>query len=527
MMKLRMLVSGAMVLGLMYGAGCRKPADDVPDSAKAQQPEEVSEPATMESVVAEIEELKSGKGHDAVISRLKEMVESDEFAPLKMNIAGMMIDEYLAEEELRVVQDTYLKLAAEDEVIARAGYGRVLQASTTTNSADIVSWYEKILAAPVSDSMKTHTWQFLVSSQSDKKSIQPFVERLDEILSLSEPGGSFGVLRAITSVGLKTGDYEGLANLIAAVRERAADKSDLIHLMLQTECEAMLQQGKLDDVAAFLSANAEALGDSALRGLTVKTLRRCGADGNDELAAKLVESAYAAGDKYPSTRNAVASILVRNAGKSKKPELFLSQIERAIGAGVPVPQLIAVLRDGFYMVMTAGNAEYQKSCMELVAKLNGGDGLSESTHQSLALLLLDGAFYQNDFRSAYKVIKDGVPGYDEKWHEEMADKVGAHLALQEGRSEDAIALFRKHMARVEAWTEPVINPTNGARMTREAVMGFNEKRIGDIYSKMEGHADDAKASYLKSREWYNKAIAAAKPGSIERKIAEEELAQVP
>jgi hypothetical protein len=83
------------------------------------------------------------------------------------------------------------------------------------------------------------------------------------------------------------------------------------------------------------------------------------------------------------------------------------------------------------------------------------------------------------------------------------------------------------MARVDAWTEPVINPANGAGMTREAVLGFNEKRIGDIYSKMEGHAEDAAAAYLRSREWYNKAIAAAKPGSIERKIAEKELAQVP
>ena len=526
MMKLRMLVSGMMVLGLMFGAGCRKSANDVPDSDSAQT-EVVPEPLTMEMITAEIEKVKSGDGHDAVIVRLKEMVSSDEYAPFKMNIARMLIDEYLAEEEISFVQNAFLKLAAEDEDIARAGYGKVMQASTTTNSADVAAWYEKILVSPVSDSMKGYTWQLLVQSYSDAESIQPLVERLDEILSLSEPGASFGVIRVIISVGLKTGDYEGLANLIAAVRERAADKTELVHLMLQAEADVLLQQGQLEKTAEFLSLNAEALGDSALHRLTVKALHRCAADKNDALAAKLVENAYAGGNKYPSTRNAVALILVRNAGKSKKPELFLSQIKRAIDAGVSVPQLIAVLRDGFYMVMTAGNAEYQKSCMELVAKLNGEDGLSESTHQSLALLLLDGAFYQNDFRAAYKVIKDGVPGYDEKWHEEMADKVGAHLALQEGRSEDAIALFRKHMARVEAWTEPVINPTNGARMTREAVMGFNEKRIGDIYSKMDGHAEDAKASYLKSREWYNKAIAAAKPGSIERKIAEEELAQIP
>ncbi len=83
------------------------------------------------------------------------------------------------------------------------------------------------------------------------------------------------------------------------------------------------------------------------------------------------------------------------------------------------------------------------------------------------------------------------------------------------------------MERVNAWTDPVINPTNGARMTREAVLGFNEKRIGDIYNGMEGHADDAQAAYLRARDWYTKAIASFEEGSIEYKLAVEELSMVP
>jgi hypothetical protein len=178
------------------------------------------------------------------------------------------------------------------------------------------------------------------------------------------------------------------------------------------------------------------------------------------------------------------------------------------------------------MVMMSGDADLQKRCVALVEKINAAD-LSDSLHESLLLLLLDGAFYRNDFKQAYEIVKAGIPGYDEKWHAEMKDKVGAHLALQEGRKSDAIALFRKHMERVAAWTEPVMNPTNGAMMTREAVLGFNEKRIGDIYAGMDGHAEEAKAAYGRARDWYNKAISSAKPGSIEQKLAKEELALVP
>ncbi|MBT3192802.1 MAG: hypothetical protein HN341_09635 [Verrucomicrobia bacterium] len=109
----------------------------------------------------------------------------------------------------------------------------------------------------------------------------------------------------------------------------------------------------------------------------------------------------------------------------------------------------------------------------------------------------------------------------------MKDKVGAHLALQEGRPSDAIELFRKHMVRVAAWEAPVVNPENGAKMTREAVLGFNEKRLGDIYIGMDGHAADAGAAYARARDWYQKALADLEPGTIEFKSATDELSRVP
>jgi len=109
----------------------------------------------------------------------------------------------------------------------------------------------------------------------------------------------------------------------------------------------------------------------------------------------------------------------------------------------------------------------------------------------------------------------------------MTDKVGAHLALQENRPEDAVALFRKHMERVLAWTAPVMNPENGAKMIKEAVMGFNEKRIGDIYAGMEGRGEDAQAAYGRARNWYQKALELLEPDSLEHKQATAELAAVP
>ena len=125
------------------------------------------------------------------------------------------------------------------------------------------------------------------------------------------------------------------------------------------------------------------------------------------------------------------------------------------------------------------------------------------------------------------LLEKGITGHDEHWHSELKDKVGAHLALAEGRHEDAIKLFRVHMARVEVWEQPVVNPEDQTKMTKEAVLGFNEKRIGDIYSEMGSRSEDAKAAYARARGWYQMALSKLEPDSAEHATATAELALVP
>jgi len=519
-MRLQTLVIVVLAVGIGLGSGCRKRNDTESSTETADQ-------ITIDQILSDIDSVKKTEGHDAAVALMKDMIKSDDYHFFKVNIAEMLINECLEEDNVVVAQNVYLQMAAADESIARSGFTIVARASTTTNVADIIDWYEKILVAPVSPAMKSHTWMMLVKAHAGDESLNVLLDRLDEILELSGSGASAGVLNSMVSVGLGMPDYDGLELLIAAVRERAADRQDLMQLMLVTEGNVLLQQGNLKGAEEFIAANAAEMGDVAVRKMSLELLKRCIQEKNSAVAEALVASIYAAGGEYPTARNAVAALWIRNAVDDKNPEIFLNRVNKAIDLGCDAASLLSGFRQGFYMVMMSGNSDLQKKCIALNEKLNAVAGLSDSLHESLLLLSLDGAFYRNDFKYAYKIIENGIPGHDEEWHIEMKDKVGAHLALQEGRKSDAIELFRKHMARVEAWAEPVMNPTNGAMMTREAVLGFNEKRIGDIYAGMEGHTEDAKAAYSRARDWYNKAIAAAKPGSIEQKIAKEELALVP
>ncbi len=523
MMKMRLVAMVLLVVGFGVVGGCGRGTSESKPDVEPQEDVVVDQQVVLESLMKEIDALDGG----AAIERMKEIVADKEYAMLKPSIAERLISTILQENDLMAAQDAYLKLAAEDEVIAKAGYGQLLQASTTTNAVDVTGWYEKILLAPVSGSMKAHTWTLVVRSQADAETIMPLVERLDEIVALPENPQSHNVLVAITRHGVAISDFAGLKALTDAVISSVPERSDLVLLMLVTEGDVLLKQGMLAEVETFLVKNGDKLDDGMTKAMVLKLIRASMAKKDDAMAERLAVASLANGEMKPQTRNAVARTWIQNATDIKNPEAFSKRINAALAGGYPQSQLASVFRDGFYMVMTSGNSEIQKSCMDLAQKMYGSNEMSDSARQSIALLLLDGAFYRNDFRAAYELVKGGIPGYDETWHVEMSDKVGAHLALQEKRPADAIALFRKHMERVDGWTEPVINPVNGARMTREAVLGFNEKRIGDIYNGMEGHAEDAKNAYLRSRDWYQKAIAASKEGSIEYKLAVEELEMVP
>lgn len=525
MRTLRMINVVLMVVALSIVAGCGRKDVDEKSAPKTQQTEnDAVDPAVvMKELMTKINSLDD----KAAIKRLKELIKDDQYTKIKPDLARRLLKMVLDKNGLQTTQDLYLKMSAEDETVARAGYAFVLDASSSTNSVDVVKWYNKILAAPVPAPMKAYTWSLLIRSYGDSDSIMPLVARLDEILRLPQKSQSLHVLSALINQGVSLKDYEGVNNLLDSIKNKAPERKDLSVLALMAEGDLLLKKGMLKEADIFLDTNRNKLGDNGCKRMSMNLLRACIANKNSELAEKLVLSVYSNAETNPLTRNAIAHIWIHNSIESKDVGAFLKRINDALAAGYSKSLMVSVFRDGFYMVMTTGNAEERKVCQNFAESLYDSGELSESGKQTVALLLLDGAFYSSDFKAAYAMIKKGVPGYDKKWHEEMLDKIGAHLALQEGRFEDAIVLFKKHMKRVAAWKEPVINPTNGAKMTREAVLGFNEKRIGDIYSKMDGREKDASAAYHRAREWYKKAIVSLKKGSLEYKLAVEELKKVP
>ena len=394
------------------------------------------------------------------------------------------------------------------------------------NETGIVSWCEGILATPGAESLAPSAWRWLVPSLARQDRYGDIQAHLPAVLAFGEDQ-SCSLLEGTFRQGLGAKAYDELAALLDAVAPKAEPGGRLAMLVALTRADVMLSQAHLDEAERFLLARAETLSDGDLAARLERLVRAADAGGQTQQVERVVAAVLDGMPEKTATRDRVGRLWVGQAIDAKAPAIFLARMGKALDAGLTLARVASAYEDGFYLVMTSGDTVLRDACTALGVRILGQGELSDCERESLLMRQLDSAFYRNDFKAAVTVLKGGIPNHDEAWHTDLLGKVSAHLALQEGRKADAIDLFREHMARIEQWTEPVRNPENGNMMIKEAVMGFNEKRIGDIYASMDGHADDAKAAYARAREWYGKALELFKADSPEHAEAQRELSAVP
>jgi hypothetical protein len=358
-------------------------------------------------------------------------------------------------------------------------------------------------------------------------SVAGVADRVGEIMDGDVASSARTVFATAFSQGMRIADYDGVQSLLAAIEARAAGNADLGVFVQLARGELMLAQEKPEAAWDHYVTQADVIGDHELSRRLPTVLKAAQGLALPGFSARAIETAYQRGDAFPLTRDAAAVWAVREAADGGRIDALLVATQTALERGAKVSRFYHGFARGFYAMIQKATAEEQKAINDLLHRISQAPGLEEAILGMIASARLDVAFFAQDFKAALAIVEAGVPGFDEKWHEELRDKVSAHIAQQEGRHEDAVALYRKHMARVSAWEQPVINPENNQRMIKEVVLGFNEKRIGDIWSAVPGREGDAAAAYASAREWYGKALEILEKDSPEHAEAVAELATVP
>ncbi len=505
------------VAGLSSGCrlgGCRKTLPE-------------PEISLIDEVSSEITHIIEIRGTEAARVRMREMLADETYRELAGNILVWALALDIADHAVEEAQALYLEYCSVPDM-ATAGYPIMLQAATDSGLEAQIAWIDMLIALPVPAEVRLEAWRHRVGAYAEEGSFSPMAERIPEILNDQEIArGALNILSSALSSAMAISDFEGARLLLENLKLHAAVNTDLERLALTVEGEFLVRTDQLDEAEAHYRQHAEAMGDRELNRGLLRLLTASVQQNRPGPADRAVTFVYEHGGQFPVARDSVAVWTIDHAVQGETPGVLLAEVHRALDNEASLEKVFYSFSRGLYAVIQQPDPALQKETLALVQRMRRTGDIPERLSGAMATAELDCVFFMNDYKAALAVVEGGVPGFDEDWHAVLGDKIKAHIALDEDRVEDAIALFQKHIDRVAAWEDPVFNPEDGTLVYKETVLGLNEKRIGDLWLKIPGRESESQAAYARARAWYLAALGLLDKDNTAYAAMTAELAEVP
>jgi tetratricopeptide (TPR) repeat protein len=317
--------------------------------------------------------------------------------------------------------------------------------------------------------------------------------------------------RAITA-----GDAETLARVLARDPELWA-------FVTERKISALINAGEWGEAHVLLEGDGRKLGESIQAKLITVLLKAI--EKKDGPQAALNE-ALRAFEIYKATP-AVAGAILRGGVKldveRRSAGGVVTWLERGETMGMPPDGISAVLREAVYAILnSAEEADLQRL---LDIGMRAREKAGEFEEGALGSVLLDLSFTLSKHESSIKLLEAGIKGRPDEWTRVMLNKVRAHHAMETGELDEAIARFQDFMQDLQDAGEDPHDPVAGEAVPVEMVLGFNEKRIGDLYAQQDKD-ELAALHYDRARAMYATAAARAETDTVKARIAGE-VTEVP
>jgi tetratricopeptide (TPR) repeat protein len=507
-----------MAVLLVTGCGKRQEAEPQPADAPP-----VEESAAFDALFGQVRARYQEGDTDAAVEILVEALADPQFAAYHSTVFGALIELLLIDDRVIDAQTKYLAvLHASPDTAAKVFDMIPTHLKRKGDPAAYLSWTEQMVEADLPPNIAESAYAYYVDANVVAGNVDKLAGLVDAACTRFGGGAAPRIFGRPVNALVEAGEYDVVKGVLA--RMAATGDAAATRFVTGIEITLAAAQGQWASVETMFTTKAGELGDSGSK-LALRTIvTRAKTAGQGVLVDRLCRQVLKNMPDATATRAVAVSAYLDVAVTAGSFENAVQRLQevKTLGAGARLMgQEISKI---FYKVMGKASEPSKQAMLDLlewVTTEHPGQG-----QQGYQALLMDGAVLCKDYRRAMKVLKDGFRAADTEWHAMALNKVEAHLALQEGRTDDAVAMFRTFMKHVDTWTDATVDPTTGIAHTREMSLGFNAKRIGDIYRDA-GRAEEAAAAYAEARGYFDTALAAAQADSKEHAYITGELAQIP
>jgi len=197
---------------------------------------------------------------------------------------------------------------------------------------------------------------------------------------------------------------------------------------------------------------------------------------------------------------------------------YAGHIKKLLDAGVPPTTIRRLFIRDFRRIIEAVDGDVAKAIIGMAERLAGLTDDAEAKDTLLGLAL-DGYAALEDYRQALAMVDAGFRNDNQEWRAVIVPKLRAHLAMKEGRTEEAIGCFREFMRAAAAAEQ------RPGEITLNQTLGMNAARIGDLWRGM-GETEKAMVAYEEALTHYNGALEDSGASSDGREHIEEQLSLI-
>lgn len=500
--------------------GCGKPESktvtpETPEIATATEQAPEADPQSV--LFMQADELYSIGDTNGALSLLEGALEAPEYAEGRHQVFNMLVRMMLYSGKTDEARARMLNVYSNDVDLAASSFGIVYgYYAETGDSTNALDWTETVLAVPnlpqvVRRNMRE--WNLLGLIENGQK--DRAVEVAAALVRSAPADDAASIVRRAIDMLFIRKDLQTVERILAESSKIISSDASIQGLLLSTRLRLLAEQGKWETLRPAFESGSQKLADAdlvhLLRHILIASSRDKKLDLSDAFCFFIITNAP---DKERSYSIA-ARQWIDNAAQKKSDDLP-DRLEKLLAQKKQVQLACDLYLRYFYDLIDnpAVMAEMKDLGMRLEPLAP-----SDEIRGAIRTIVLESCFLLEDYDSALKLLKAGIPSHDKAWHDMAIVKVEAHKALAEKKPLDAIKHFRSFMSIVATSKESdAADPTTGVVHTREMILGFNAKRIGDIYKTVPDEAK-AKAAYAEARDYYNKALKAAQEKAAQDVIA--------
>ncbi len=426
----------------------------------------------------------------------------------------------------------YLEAVGKDPQLALVGFG-VLASYFATNAAwqGLADWTGELAthaAMPVEWRAHSHVLEaraFAELGQYDR-----LADRVPAVMHAFDPPLARRVLFNFREVLLAAEASEALEALLTAVETAADGMPDASPswrgYRAQTMLMVALRAGDLDAASGALERLAT-VGPpvDAADGFARLTEALLTADRAAD--AEALSQRYACAPETPEPlRVAAARHWLAAARREDDAAAQVDRLETLFATPLDARARLTLLQGHFYEVLSREHRDWTARLLSLARELE--PHLDEPFDQgTLRLLIFDAAFMHEAYDEALGILEQGIAGRDEDWHTMADNKTRAHRALVQEDWAVAATRFRQFMGDLERQPRMhAVDPSTGLRHTLEMTLGFNARRVGELWQRL-GDEAQAREAFGEARAYYEQALSETAENSREWEYLQHEMAQLP